>query len=392
MTVNYDIGKPRRDKRMRISLIVTSGNTKKRIHTDLLATKGDLNRQGRLQKDSPLYYKVRDMIAEVERKMGMQDTFLTGERPSAAVMVRRMEKATVPTFLEFAEEWLEKADMKGKKNYRSVVNKFKTFLNGYDMPLEDFSYQTFDDFYQYIKDIRTFAQYLNAIRVIYLDAEKRYDIPPYYSFHYKIPRQPAARHRALDVDTIRRIFAYDGKGTRAVLARDCCMLSFCLAATNSADLYTAPPIKGNIFAYDRMKTKDRRTDNAHIEIEIPQQAKALVRKYRDRTHAFCFHRMYFSYVKFNSIINLGLKVIQKKIEEETGQTMEPLTFYAIRHSYATIARNEVGIEKSLIHELLNHIDRDTAIDDVYIRKDFRMINEANRKIVDYVLNRPCSME
>ena len=67
--------------------------------------------------------------------------------------------------------------------------------------------------------------------------------------------------------------------------------------------------------------------------------------------------------------------------------MENLTFYAFRHSWATIARNDLGIEKWTVHEALCHVDSDTSIDDVYIRKDYKQINVANKLVADYVLGK-----
>ena len=175
------------------------------------------------------------------------------------------------------------------------------------------------------------------------------------------------------------MFSWKGTGKRAVLARDCAILSFCLCGTNSADLFSAQPIRNNTLSYNRVKTKDRRIDNAHIELTIPRQIRQLVKKYKGTTHAFSFAKDFCSEASFNRSINIGLKTIRDDLK------LKDFTFYSFRHSWATIARNELKIEKSIIHESLNHVDRDTAIDDIYIKKDFRLINEANQKVVDYVI-------
>ena len=44
MTVNYEIGKPRNDRRMRITLLLCIGKTKKRVKTDLSCTQADLDK------------------------------------------------------------------------------------------------------------------------------------------------------------------------------------------------------------------------------------------------------------------------------------------------------------------------------------------------------------
>lgn len=115
-------------------------------------------------------------------------------------------------------------------------------------------------------------------------------------------------------------------------------------------------------------------------VEVPAEVMPLVEKYRDKTgkRVFNFYQCYASKDVFTTAINQGLKKFQKLI----GET--DLEFYAARHTWATLARNKVKIEKSLIHEALNHVDEKMKITDVYIEKDWAQINEANRKVLKHV--------
>ena len=379
MTINYEIGKQREDKRMRITMLLCIGKSKKRIKTDIFVTQSDLNRKGKVRNDSPAYKSILDKKKDLEREYIDLDTFLTGESLTAAEAVRRMRHTDIPTFFTYSDRWLEHATMKGKKNYETAIRNFRAFTKT-DITFKMFSHILLSDYLFSLKDKpRAQTLYINAIKKIYLDAEKDYGITPFSSFRLDIPRQQRADNRALDRETLKKIFSWNGTNKRACLARDCAMLSFCLCGTNSADLYSAPPIRDNTLSYNRMKTKDRRADNAHIEIKIPHQIKDLVRRYKGQTKAFSFYTMYANESTFNQNINIGLKTIRDDLE------LENLTFYAFRHSWATIARNELGIDKWTVHSALNHSDDDTAIDDIYIRKDFRLVNAANKKVVDYVL-------
>jgi integrase len=249
-----------------------------------------------------------------------------------------------------------------------------------------FSHKLLNDFMYELKGLpRAQSQYLSAIKKIYTDAEKDYDITPFSLFRFDVPRQKKVGQRALDVEILKMIFGYQGTGIRAVLARDCCVLSFALCGINSVDLYEAPRIKGKTLCYDRQKTKDRRYDNAHMEINVLPQIKDLVNKYKDTSRAFSFYKRFSSAGNFNTAINKGLKAIHDDFERQTGKPLPRFSFYAIRHTWASIARNELGIEKSIVHEALAHIERDTAIDDLYIKKDYRLINDANKKVVDFIL-------
>lgn len=95
---------------------------------------------------------------------------------------------------------------------------------------------------------------------------------------------------------------------------------------------------------------------------------------------FNFRQRYSSAADFNRALNLGLK----DISHETG--ISHLQFYAARHSMATIAVNNVGISKYVVNDMLNHVEPSMKITDLYIKKDFTAINEANFKLIDYVLN------
>lgn len=62
------------------------------------------------------------------------------------------------------------------------------------------------------------------------------------------------------------------------------------------------------------------------------------------------------------------------------------TFYAIRKSWATIARSRpLCLEKATIDECLVHIG-DYPVADIYIGRDWELLWEANEKVMSYVFN------
>ena len=75
--------------------------------------------------------------------------------------------------------------------------------------------------------------------------------------------------------------------------------------------------------------------------------------------------MYRNPADFSYNLNRGMKEVGKEIDEEG------LTFYAARHTMATIAFNETDIDKMTIHDMLNHQLPVYKITDIYIKKDFR---------------------
>ena len=194
---------------------------------------------------------------------------------------------------------------------------------------------------------------------------------------FSVPRDiPQTKDRVISEENLVRVFNF--KGTRRVgMARDCYVLSFFLMGMNSVDIYECVSYNKGVLAYDRAKTRDRRNDNAHIEIVVPDIIKPLFRKYKGTSRVFDFYQKYSNAANFNKHINKGLHFIA----DELG--IPRFDFYSARHTWASIARNKLGIDKYTIHEALNHVSQ-LDVTDIYIQKDFTNINKANEKVVEYV--------
>lgn len=197
-----------------------------------------------------------------------------------------------------------------------------------------------------------------------------------------------AEKRALTTQQIRSIFSLpysgvkvNGKQCRRDLALDCFKLSFCLLGMNSADLYNATEYDGEYITYCRTKTKDRRNDQAKMVILVPSIIKDLVEKYRGKDRVFNFAERFSSMGDLNRSINIGLKEIGKEIG------VDGLQFYAARHSMASIAANEAGIDRWTVNLMLNHTDQSMRVTELYIKRDFSPINEANAKLLSYIFSK-----
>lgn len=288
-------------------------------------------------------------------------------------------------FFEFAEDWLKKSNIKGKKNYYTMLNSFSRFLMTRKLPFSLITYSILDAYARSLDSKpRAKTLYLGAIRHLHNEARLKYNtdtetrISPLVFERFKVPRQQMKGQRALDVDVLRKIIAYQGKG-RSEQARDCFVLSFLLMGMNSADMFDADAKKeGNKIVYHRKKVRDRRSDGAYIEVNIPPQAKELMQKYADKERLFRFHRRYADESGFNKALNIGLRTVAKDIG------VDSLQFYQARHTWASIARNDCGVDAYTVDKALNHISKDLQLLDVYVKRDFSAINEANKKVIDFV--------
>ena len=77
----------------------------------------------------------------------------------------------------------------------------------------------------------------------------------------------------------------------------------------------------------------------------------------------------------------GLKAIKQDLVAD-GVEIEELTTYWARHTWATIA-SELDIPKDTIAAALGH--GGNSVTDIYIDFDLKKVDEANRKVLDYVL-------
>lgn len=182
------------------------------------------------------------------------------------------------------------------------------------------------------------------------------------------------------IASVERPDTWDNK--RFNLSRDAFLLYFMLIGMNAADLYDAPAsaFDGERITYKRKKTRTRRDDEAEISVKVETEALPLVEKYRDPKgeYLFKFRRLYSDPGTFNAALNKGLKQVGAALN------IEDLEFYAARHSWATIANNEAGVDKYTVHEALNHVDPAMKVTDIYIKKNWSNIDKANRKVLDLV--------
>ena len=196
---------------------------------------------------------------------------------------------------------------------------------------------------------------------------------------YTMPQPVIPKKRAVDVDTIRKIYGYQSNKKHIQLVRDIYIISFMLAGMNIADMFDFQ-INGNHIEYERKKTRGVRKDNAFISVYIHPLAMDIIRKYDDGTGNTVFDELANRYGKaeyVTKVVSVGLKKICSDLE------IDGIQFYSARHSFATIARNDCGFGKDDIGVCLNHSSGRTVTDS-YIKEDFSIIEKVIRKVIEFV--------
>ena len=224
---------------------------------------------------------------------------------------------------------------------------------------------------------------MRDLRTLFNEARKRYNnedlgiikIPHYPFRKYKLPRKPETRKRNHTVEQIRIIRDCVLKpDSRVELARDLYMLSFYLCGMNAVDLYKLEDYRGNRIDYWRSKTKTVRSDGAFISIRIPSEAKKLLDKY--------IGKLKFRYANFRNL-DRALGIGSKELEKITG--ISEISFYWARGSFANIARNKCKISKDDVALAMNHVDAGNKVTDIYIEKDWAIIDEVQETVLKFLL-------
>ena len=387
-------GNKRSDGTWNVVIRFTHESKVRFIPTMMYVTKKDITSSFKI-KNADILDRCNDLIKVYrERVNELNLEFNDIDIDTVVAYLRQKRDKKGISFTYFARSWMKKhVEIKGMKNYKTSLNAFCFFFGRENILCDEVTVKTMKAFENALKDRkRAQSLYPNCIKTIFNAARDYYNdedndiIRIKHSLdRYKPLEQNVAEKRALDVEMIRRIFSlpYDnvkvrGKSSRHDLALDCFRLSFCLMGMNSADLLNAVKVNGNRIIYNRTKTKDRRNDRAEIQVDIQPCIKPLAEKYKGKERAFNFYERFSTMESFNRAINIGLKEVGKELG------IDRLQFYAARHSMATIAYNCVHVPKYIVDEMLNHVNGSLKMVDVYVKRDFTLINEANAKLLEFI--------
>lgn len=385
-TITYELGKQKKDKTIKVYIVLSHRGTRKRIPINITIKECDLSRNGNI-KSSSIQRDIEDRINALKNKLyDLEKSIGNKDVDTEWIYSQLINGNKTLDFFEYTRQWIEKSSNKGKGNYSIMLNSLHRFLKCDILLFSDINYNLLNNYKDYLTGHpRAQSLYLGCMRHIFNEAIREYnrdDVKvitnnPFNSF--TIPKStPMTKDRVISDDNLIKLFNF--YGTRRVgMARDCYILSFCLIGMNSVDIYECTSYSNGVLAYDRAKTRDRRSDNAHIEIVVPNIIKPLFEKYKGNSRVFNFYKKYSNAANFNKHINKGLHIIADTLD------IPHFDFYSARHTWASIARNRLGIDKYTIHEALNHVSN-MDITDIYIQKDYTNINKANEKVIAYIEN------
>lgn len=393
VTFKVVLGREKADGTMRVYIRCVFGRKKKELPTSMFVEKKMVTASGKI-KDAKVLNRCDELIRMYKDRI--YDMNLDVNTYPFDFIIEKMtakEQTDGVDFVAFARAWCEKhTEIKGIRNYITAVNSFVAFIGKDSISCAEITSKRMKMYEESLKDkARAQSMYPSAIVRLFNEARFHYndeDAGQYVIKHtlsFKPKKQNVAEKRALTVDEIRAIWnlPYLGIKTKGLpcrrdIAKDCFILSFCLMGMNAVDMYSATEYDGERIVYNRTKTKDRRDDNARMEVVVHPLVRSLVEKYRGKERVFNFYERWGASSDFTRTLNLGLK----EIGEELG--IDRLQFYAARHSMATIAVNDVRINKYIVNDMLCHVEPSMRVTDLYIKKDYTPMNDANGQLLEYV--------
>lgn len=383
------------DGSVNVKIRLTHKRKVRYLPTSEIARKGDYNKDHDI-KDNSMVKRLSTLIEQIDGIIAEKNVFeldLMDVQELAAYISAKMkpvEKFELD-FFQFGYEWANaKKNKYSGGNYRTALKSFSSFLGTETLDISLVTSSLLRRFEIYLhdkhgRDARAVSLYTSHIATLHSEARKRYNneelgevrIKNPYEF-YTPPKQKPAKKVSLAKETIQKLIDIrHSLGYYDKLAVDVFLLSFATMGSNVPDLYYAVMDKPGVIYYQRTKTKERRFDGADMFIRLEPVAQKLFDEYLDPSgeRAFNLHKKYTFYKSIADKGNDRLKEVAKMIG------VKPFSMRWARRSFGTIA-NSAGIPKSNTNDMLCHIDSNMAVTDIYIEKDWSILWEANRKVLE----------
>ena len=390
----------RSDNTYSIRIRITHNRKVKRIPTSIYVDKKEVTKSGKI-KNQQIIDQLEDIVREYRKKVTALSVVIEVMTiDELTEYLTKKDETLKVDFFEFSEKWIAKnKDKHGIQIFVSMLNTLEKFLGRRRLDFKEINYRFLKSFEEHLGQRRRLSLYMGKIRHLYNEAKLEYNdeeygriLIPWSPFaKYSIPNIEPTKDRTLTAEQIRQIYELPYKPNRFPsrpcaynVAKDVFILSFCLMGMNTADLYLCEELAESdgryTITYNRAKTSARRSDKARISVDVHPFLLPLFEKYRNprKGKIFSFVNRYCDYTQLNKSVNKGLKEVGKAIG------IDDLEFYAARHTFATIARNKLGYDKSTVGEALNHVEKENKITDIYIQKDFSIINKLNKEVIEYV--------
>ncbi|WP_214070037.1 phage integrase SAM-like domain-containing protein [Mucilaginibacter sp. dw_454] len=391
------------DGTFNVKIRITHKRVSRYLDTDHFVSQKQLNKKNAI-KDNIIILQVDKTVNKHRRSIGELDGRIDQMTCDQIVDFVKNNKKEID-FIEFSRAHVNRLKLeknKGTSNFRAVINSLVDYFGRERIYISEITTNMLRQYEQYLlkprklvrqsrgeklsikispglsssglhNHMRDLRSLFNVARDTFNDEDLGIIRIVHYPFKkYKIVKRPETPKKNLDVDQVLTIRDHEcAPGSMKELASELFMLSFYTCGTNSVDFYQMDEtnIRNGRLEYMRSKTEGKRIDRAFISIKIIDEAKPLVEKYIGKLQ----HRFATS-VGLSTALSNGMR----KIREDEG--LPKVTFYWARSIVATWARNKCRKSKDDIAMMLNHVDEGRKTTDIYIEKDWSIIDEVQEAV------------
>ena len=401
-------GNRRKDGTYPVNIRVTFKGKTRRLPTTLVCTPADLTRTLKI-KNATILNKSDALIARMRDAVKDLSPFDL-EQQDVDWVVRHIKDTLTREdfrldFFEWSDKYILTKTETTRRAYSCALNTLERFLGRRSIDINDISRSLLLEFMEMVDNeprmhydtktgeiVRSRAnkipraassRHLAKLEHLFNAAKEKYNDED--SGRILIPRSPFSKiakvypvgggQGNLGAELMQTIISYETDNDVMRTALDIFVVSFALMGANMADLYNAKSFKGGEWVYNRQKTASRRTDRAEMRISLPVEIEPFLARLRgnggwwlNRLHEFASSKD-FATARVNRCL--------KRWCEENG--IPPFTFYAARHTFASLARKE-GVDKSTIDDCLGH-KGSFQVADIYAEKAWGLMQEANGKVL-----------
>lgn len=399
----------RQDGTWPVVIRLTFQGKSRRIATPLVCTPQDLSRSLHIRTNSPVMEQAQDIVKRMREAVAGIDPCELASRDvdwvAARIRSYFSRKSFVLDFLAWGNKFIQSKEKTTRRAYSAALAALSRFVGKNTLDISELTKPLLLDFMASVDDEPRLwydrragrlvpssvgkipraasTRHLAKLEHIYNAARDRFNDED--SGVINIPRNPFKGIRkyyplsrgqtSIGVEGMQRVINARTDDRCVRLSLDVFLLSFVLMGVNLADLWDARPFEGE-WRYNRRKTKNRRADRAEMRVTIPEQARPYLARltgagewWLNRLHSFTGGGKDYATARINRYI--------KRWCESEG--VEPFTFGAARHTWATLARAQ-GVDKSTIDDCLAH-KGDYSVTDIYAEKAWHLMTEANEKVL-----------
>lgn len=290
----------------------------------------------------------------------------------------------VTWFCKFADTH-NTPDARTRKDYYHTLSRLKSFAP--DLESLDFSditvgwLEDFDRFLSTTCRLNSRNHHMRNIRAAFKYA-LRHDLDIRNPFDRMRLKTEQTAKRSLSTEELREVFTMEVL-PYAEIYRDMFKLSFMLIGINPIDLFRLKHITSHgRVDYQRAKT------HKPYSIKVEPEALEIIEKYQGTDNLLMLAERWKLPSSFGAAANkalrcLGSKPAARGRKRSDGAKYPELSLYWARHTWATIAA-ELDIPDATISLALGH-SGENRVTDIYIKRNQRKVDEANRRVLDWVL-------